>query len=46
MSEAVLKQKKESSLRQKEIVKDYLKLLDAHIDELKHGRADRALEIS
>ena len=33
------------SARQKEIVKEYLKVLDEHIDQLKNGKAVRALEI-
>ncbi len=34
------------SYRQKEIVSNYLEKLDAHIDSLKKGEEDRALEIS
>jgi AraC family transcriptional regulator, regulatory protein of adaptative response / methylphosphotriester-DNA alkyltransferase methyltransferase len=33
------------SLRQKEIVKDYLLQLDKHIDELRHGVAEKTFEI-
>jgi AraC-like DNA-binding protein len=33
------------SLRQKEIVKDYLAYLEKHINELKNGAAERTLEI-
>ena len=33
------------SVRQKEIVRQYLKVLDEHIDQLKSGNAVRALEI-
>ena len=34
------------SSRQREIVKDYLKFLDAHIDSLKQGNEERAFEIA
>lgn len=34
-----------ASSRQKEITRDYLQKLDEHIQELKEGKADRALEI-
>jgi AraC family transcriptional regulator, regulatory protein of adaptative response / methylphosphotriester-DNA alkyltransferase methyltransferase len=34
-----------SSLRQKEIVKDYLKELDKHIADLKSGTAESTFEI-
>jgi len=33
------------SLRQKEIIKGYMALLDNHIAELKSGTAERTLEI-
>ena len=33
------------SLRQKEIVKDYIENLDRHIQDLKEGKAERAFEI-
>ena len=33
------------SFRQKELAAQYLRRLDAHIQELKEGKADRALEI-
>ena len=33
------------SVRQKEIVRQYLRVLDEHIDQLKSGNAVRALEI-
>ena len=33
------------SLRQKEIVQDYIAKLDEHIQQLKEGNAERALEI-
>lgn len=33
------------SFRQKEIAKQYLKILDQHIHDLKEGRADRTMEI-
>ncbi len=41
-----IKVKPAVSLRQKEIVKDYLKVLDAHIESLKQGNEERALEIA
>lgn len=34
-----------ASFRQKEIVTDYIKHLDRHIQELKEGKAERAFEI-
>lgn len=34
------------SARKKEIVKQYLQLLDAHIHELKNGQIDEALQIN
>ena len=44
--QAALTAPKIISYRQKEIVSDYLKKLDAHIDSLKNGTEDRALEIA
>jgi AraC family transcriptional regulator, regulatory protein of adaptative response / methylphosphotriester-DNA alkyltransferase methyltransferase len=45
MPEVLVNDKKVISLRQKEIVASYLKKLDAHIDSLKLGKEDKALEI-
>ena len=46
MAETLTKDKKAISLRQKDIVTDYIKKLDKHIADLKQGAVDRALEIS
>jgi AraC family transcriptional regulator, regulatory protein of adaptative response / methylphosphotriester-DNA alkyltransferase methyltransferase len=36
---------KMTSARQKQIVKQYLQLLDAHMQQMKNGEAEKALEI-
>ena len=41
-----IKAKPAISIRQREIAKDYLKVLDAHIESLKQGKEERALEIA
>ncbi len=38
-------EQKLSSARQKQIVQQYLQLLDAHMQEMKNGTAEKALEI-
>jgi AraC family transcriptional regulator, regulatory protein of adaptative response / methylphosphotriester-DNA alkyltransferase methyltransferase len=45
MGTEAINNKKPGSLRQREIVLQYLNKLDAHILELKNGMAERAMEI-
>ncbi|MEP7374988.1 MAG: helix-turn-helix transcriptional regulator [Chitinophagaceae bacterium] len=43
--QAITKEAPAVSFRKKEIVKNYITRLDEHIQELKEGKAERALEI-
>lgn len=46
MQDVITKEKKAASLRQKEIVADYIQKLDNYVAALKQGTEDRVLEIA